>query len=157
MSDDWPLVTPNDVTRVKWLKQHNNNVYSCLCRVGVPHAESLSIIMDTLFDSFQSYGATRSRSPVPQAAEPLASATALLSLLSGLSHPFVSRPSTKIRLLNQNPFFHASTNTTFPRKSYVVSALQNFPCSDPRDHCTGEPTQISRNMSPQTRGYGSKG
>ena len=37
-------------------------------RVGVPHAESRSILLGTLLDSFQSYGATRSRSPVPQAA-----------------------------------------------------------------------------------------
>ena len=37
-------------------------------RVGDPHAESRSILMGTLLDSCQFYGATRSRSPVPQAA-----------------------------------------------------------------------------------------
>ena len=37
-------------------------------RVGVLHAESRSILMGTLLDFFQSYGATRSCSPVPQAA-----------------------------------------------------------------------------------------
>ena len=37
-------------------------------RVGVPHAESRPVLMGTLLDSVQSYGATRCRSPVPQAA-----------------------------------------------------------------------------------------
>ena len=39
-------------------------------RVGVPHAEFRSIVMSTLPDSFQSYGAKRSRSSVPQATVP---------------------------------------------------------------------------------------
>ena len=52
---------------------------------------SRSIPMGTLLGSFRSYGATRSRSPVPQTAVSLASATALVSLLYGLSHFFSSQ------------------------------------------------------------------
>ena len=63
-------------------------------RVGDPHAESLSILMGTLLDPFQSYGATRSRFPVPRAA--VSGKRGSPSV--GLSYFFVSRRSTKNRL-----------------------------------------------------------
>ena len=52
-----------------------------LAGVGVPYAESRSILVGTLLDSFQPYGATRCRSPVPQAAVPVKRES--LSSLSG--------------------------------------------------------------------------
>ena len=84
-------------------------------RVGVPHAESRSIIIGTLRSSFQSYGATRSRSPAPQATVSGKRDSSSVVFL-WLSYVFVSRNVRQSsRLLQQNPF-HASTNTTFLHK-----------------------------------------
>ena len=79
--------------------------------------ESRSTLTGTPLDSFQSYGATRSLPCAPGGR--LWQAQQLVCRYC-LGYPifFVSRRSTKNRLLNQNPF-HASTNTTLLRKSYI--------------------------------------
>ena len=79
-------------------------------QIGISPAECRSMLMGTLLHSFQSYRCYALSLPCA-AAPSLASATALLSLLSGLSYVFVSRRSTTNCLLNQNSF-HPSTNTT---------------------------------------------
>ena len=72
--------------------------------------ESRPILMGMLLDSFQSYGATRSRSPLRQATVPGKRDSSSVAAVSILFFRLAKR-STRIRLLNQNPF-HASTNTT---------------------------------------------
>ena len=71
--------------------------------------------MGTLLDSFQSYSATRSRSPVPEAAVSGKRDSYSVAAL-WLFYFFVSgNDRQNFVCLNQNPF-HASTNTTFLRK-----------------------------------------
>ena len=95
-------------------------------RVDVPHAERRSILMGTLLDSFQSYGAKRSRFSVPQATVPDKRDSSSVAAV-WLSYIFrVARRSTIIRLRNQNPF-HASTNTTFLRKVTFARLLPRPP------------------------------
>ena len=54
--------------------------------------------MGTLLDSFQSYGATRSRSPVPQAAVSGKRDSSFVAAVWAILIFFVSRRSTKSRL-----------------------------------------------------------
>ena len=71
--------------------------------------KSRSILMSTLPTVL------RARVPLCLRRPPLASVTALLSLLSGYCTFRLSKRSTKTRLLYHNPF-HASANTIFLRK-----------------------------------------
>ena len=92
-------------------------------RVGVPVLKSRSIVMGTLLDSFQSYGATRSRSPVPQEAVSGKRDSSSVAAV-WLSYFLVSRRSTKMCVLNENPF-HASTNATLLREVTYLCRTNN--------------------------------